>query len=78
LQLTDVTDEKSRKRDVAKLSSDWSYVGCVEESDGGRLLSGFGFSSTLQNSISVCTAICGQMGYSMAGAEFGQEVSRMT
>lgn len=73
LQLTDVTDEKSRKRDVAKLSSDWSYVGCVEESDGGRLLSGFGFASTLQNSISVCTAICGQMGYSMAGAEFGQE-----
>lgn len=59
------------------MSPDWSYVGCVDESDGTRLLNGFGFSSTLQNSVTVCTAICGQMGYTFAGAEFGQEVGQM-
>lgn len=59
------------------MSPDWSYVGCVDESDGTRLLTGFGFSSSLQNSVTVCTAICGQMGYKFAGAEFGQEVSQI-
>ncbi|KAJ9124508.1 hypothetical protein QFC24_003299 [Naganishia onofrii] len=74
LQLTAPAHSSAgHKRDVAQLSSDWSYVGCVEESDGTRLLNGFGFSSTGQNSVSVCTSICGQMGYEYAGAEFGQE-----
>ncbi|KAJ9123152.1 hypothetical protein QFC22_001345 [Naganishia vaughanmartiniae] len=75
LQLTAPAHSSAgQKRDIANnLSSDWSYVGCVEESDSTRLLNGFGFSSTGQNSISVCTAICGQMGYEYAGAEYGQE-----
>ena len=52
----------------------WTYSGCVEESNGSRLLQGFGFSST-QSSASVCAGICGGMGFELSGTEYGNEVS---
>ncbi|BEI82626.1 hypothetical protein CcaverHIS002_0304940 [Cutaneotrichosporon cavernicola] len=56
----------------AVLPAGWNYDGCVTESNGVRLLQGFGFSSP-SNSPSFCIAECARRGFSIAGTEYGGE-----
>jgi glucan endo-1,3-alpha-glucosidase len=51
----------------------WAYEGCVEESNGQRLLQGFAFSSG-QTDQDNCASVCGAMGYQFAGTQYANEV----
>ncbi|TXT07365.1 hypothetical protein VHUM_03085 [Vanrija humicola] len=56
----------------AVLPEGWSYAGCVNESWGQRLLSGFSFSSQANDPL-VCITNCAKRGFKLAGTEFGDE-----
>lgn len=51
----------------------WAYEGCIEESNGQRLLQGFAFSSG-QTDQDNCASICGAMGFQYAGTQYANEV----
>lgn len=57
------------------MPSGWAYQGCLEESNGQRLLQGFAFSSG-QTSQFTCASVCGTMGYEYSGTQYSNEVSR--
>ena len=61
------------KRD-ASLPTGWTYFGCVTESYNERLLEGFAFSSFVLTP-EMCLNQCSKMGFTMAGTEYGDEVS---
>ncbi|KAL1412022.1 hypothetical protein Q8F55_003019 [Vanrija albida] len=56
----------------AALPAGWSYEGCITESWGVRVLSGFSFSSQA-NSPLLCITNCAKRGFRLAGTEFGDE-----
>lgn len=64
------------KRDVT-LPGGWSYFGCVDESSYQRLLQGLGFTSTSMTP-TLCLDTCHKGGFTIAGTEYGDEVSRLS
>ena len=56
------------------MPSGWTYFACVDESYNERLLQGFSYHSSSVTPLA-CVTECGKMGYTIAGTEYGDEVS---
>jgi hypothetical protein len=56
------------------LPTGWTAGGCRTEPSGGRALSGYSFSSAKMTN-ELCAKTCADRGFSLAGTEYGQEVS---
>jgi Domain of unknown function (DUF1996)/WSC domain len=52
--------------------SNWTYVGCSNDSSPGRVLSADGFSNSSMT-IELCQSYCGGKGYKYAGLEIGNQ-----